>query len=368
MKKISFLITGDELLHGDIQDTNTAFFAKRLQNFGGIFFQHVHSSDNKNEIVQAITYLLTHSDIIITTGGLGPTSDDCTRFAVADALNKELCINSTALTHIEDRLKMFAIKMTEANKQQALFPQDAILLPNENGSAYGCYILHGSKAVFMLPGPPRENQPMFEQYVVPQLKKLSAFQEIYREKWLTLGLIEGEIAPAIDAAINELDVKTGYRWSYPYLEIKIATQSKAAGLAASKIIEKLLEGYIVSKNEQLASAILAIKQQDFSKKVNCFEQENKFELRKLLPDSSSPMVWLVEENLSFPCFYVAYGEQTDTNLPNRLSISCRGYIDNICVLDEKDNIPNRGPEIKIYVKEYVAWKLLQFFEKINSSD
>lgn len=246
MKKISFLVTGSELLHGDIQDTNTPILAKRLQDLGGILFQHIHTSDNKHEMMQAISYLLTHSDIIITTGGLGPTSDDSTRFAIADVLNTPLILNTMALAHVESRLKMRGLQMTEANKQQALFPKEAIVLINENGSACGCYIQHESKSIFMLPGPPHENQPMFENDVVPELKKLNAFQTIYRKKWLTSGLIEGEIATIVDAAMKTLAVETGYRWYRPYLEIKIVTYDEQAWREACDIINIILKEYLVS--------------------------------------------------------------------------------------------------------------------------
>jgi nicotinamide-nucleotide amidase len=246
MKKISFLVTGDELLLGDIQDTNTPILAKRLQDLGGIIFQHIHTSDKKSEMIQAITYLLSHSDIIITTGGLGPTSDDNTRFAIADVLGLTLSLNEASLKHIENRLNILGLHMNEENKQQALFPKEAVIFTNDNGSANGCYISHAGKAIFMLPGPPRENQPMFEEHVLPELKKLHAFQEVYRKKWLTTGLVEGQIAAIVDAAVKTLAVETGYRWCRPHLEIKMMSHNKKTWEDACDIIDPLLEKYLVN--------------------------------------------------------------------------------------------------------------------------
>ena len=359
MKKISLLITGNELLYGDIQDTNMPTLAKRLQDLGAVFFQHMHVSDHQPEIVQALHYLLQHSDVIITTGGLGPTSDDCTRFAIATVLQQDLRPNATALQHIEERLSAFGLPMTAANAQQALFPENAILLANEQGSAYGGYMQDKQKIIVMLPGPPRENQPMFENAVIPRLRDAEVFQKIYRKKWFTLGLVEGQIAPTVDNAVKTLRVETGYRWTYPYLEIKVTGFEEMQAVTAHSTVDTLLKDYTVSTNGQPASLLLAQKNQDFFEKIYCVEQNSAYQLQHALHNVSF-LQWSTEKHSAAPRFQIEYCLHS----PKILQIFCHGFIKNQCVLQENISIAHRGPEVAVHVKEYVAWQLLQFCEKM----
>lgn len=139
-KKISFLATGNEIIQGEIQDTNSNFFAKSISINGGNIYQHIQASDKKNDISFALKYLLTKSDAVIVCGGLGPTSDDRTRFAIAEVINKDLYFNETAWLHIIKRFERFNMPLPDTNRQQALFPVAAKLYPNEFGTAFGCLI------------------------------------------------------------------------------------------------------------------------------------------------------------------------------------------------------------------------------------
>jgi nicotinamide-nucleotide amidase len=257
IKKIALLATGDELVGGDILNTNGQKIAQILKDNGFAIGMHLIVSDDEQELVAAINFLLNSHDIIITTGGLGPTSDDRTRFAYSQALNKPLIFDDASWQHIVDRLQRYNLDVHASNRQQALFPDGAIVVPNDNGTANGCYILtNDKKAIFMLPGPPNECLPMFQQYILPILLQEQHRPQYYHAKWRLFGVAEGEIGAILDALLSPFSVITGYRWDYPYLEFKIRTEDQSIIPEMATLIEKTIKPYLIATPEQTASQIL----------------------------------------------------------------------------------------------------------------
>ena len=243
--RIGLIATGDELIQGDIIDTNGQFIATQLLQLGFVIHRRILVDDNENHISEAIKWQLQDNDIIIISGGLGPTSDDRTRFALARALDCELIFNAGAWQAICQRLYKPHVKIDESNHQQALLPKDAEMLHNPNGSAAGCYLINHNKQIFMLPGPPQECLPMFEKQVIAKIINFSI--PTYRFNWLLLGANEGEVAAKLDAAVKCLDCQTGYRCHYPYLEFKVHANDEQTLQQAKNICEPLVESYLVSK-------------------------------------------------------------------------------------------------------------------------
>ncbi|WP_058485404.1 competence/damage-inducible protein A [Defluviitalea phaphyphila] len=167
------LCVGTELLLGDIVNTNAQYIARRLADIGiEVYYQSV-VGDNERRLHQAFELALKRSDIVITTGGLGPTKDDLTKETAAKIAGKEMVLDQESLKWIESYFKKLGREMTENNKKQAYFPQDAIIFHNDNGTAPGCAIeIDDNKKIILLPGPPREMKPMFENNVIPYLSKL----------------------------------------------------------------------------------------------------------------------------------------------------------------------------------------------------
>ena len=241
---VALIATGDELSNGDILNTNGATIAQQLFTLGISVGEHVIVADDEVAIVKAITYQLQNHMHLIITGGLGPTSDDLTRFALAKYLNVPLIFNDAMWEHICARMRQRGFTIHNNNRQQALFPEDAIILPNENGSAAGCYVQHAQQHIFMLPGPPKECMPMFSDYVLPKLAYLA--QPIFRLKWLLEGVSESEIAAKIEAAIPHLNCQFGYRWNYPQLEFKLSAPDAATLEQAKKEIFPVVEKYLIN--------------------------------------------------------------------------------------------------------------------------
>src|SRR5680860_1508662 len=155
------IFTGDELLRGDIVNTNQAYLGERLLELGVFATHAVSVTDDREAISRAIvSSLLRHPDILILSGGLGPTEDDLTREAVSDALNRPLVLHEELLELIRERFRMLDIHMGESNRKQALIPTGAQAIPIV-GTAPGFWIEDGETLIAALPGVPRELEQMW---------------------------------------------------------------------------------------------------------------------------------------------------------------------------------------------------------------
>ncbi len=166
---------GTELLMGNIVNTNAQYISQRLADLGIDCYLQTTVGDNHDRLVEAVHNALRRADIVILTGGLGPTADDLTKETVADAFNKKLVLDEASLEYIKRRFARMGHIMTPNNVKQAYFPEGCIILPNPNGTAPGCIVESDAKAAILMPGPPKEMEPMFEQSVLPYLEKRSGF-------------------------------------------------------------------------------------------------------------------------------------------------------------------------------------------------
>jgi len=253
---IGFLATGDEIVCGDTLNSNTKEMANALASEGLPLGLHMSCKDSEKEIVTCLEFLKTQHDIIIITGGLGPTSDDLTRFALAEVLNTPLVENAEALAHIKARLKRANLSLNPGHHQQCLFPEIAELLPNPNGSALGCIIQNESHIFVMLPGPPYECLPMFNTNVLHRLSKTEHHQEQLL-KWMLFGVAEGEISWQLEAALKGLNCRTGYRLQMPYIEFKVFCDKSLVDTITDKLMP-IIEPLIISPAHQTASQQLQL--------------------------------------------------------------------------------------------------------------
>lgn len=211
------LAVGTELLMGQIANTNAQYISKRLQDIGVSVFYHSVVGDNPDRLKACLQIALSRSDIVIMTGGLGPTQDDLTKETVTNLIGRKLVLHEPSLQKITDLFKRTGWTMTESNAKQAYFPADSLVLNNDHGTAPGCLIADGGKVLTMLPGPPSEMKPMFDQHVIPYLEAKSEFRivskylnvfgvgESYLEK-LLLDLIDGQTNPTIATYAKEGEV------------------------------------------------------------------------------------------------------------------------------------------------------------------
>ena len=170
--RAEIISVGTELLLGDIVNTNAQFLAQELAALG--FTVHYQSvvGDNPIRLRMLIQDAKDRSDVLIFSGGLGPTEDDLTKETVAEAFGDTLILDPEELHRIEDYFKKRGRPMSDNNRKQAMVPRSGHKLANPNGTAPGAFFRQGNRYAFLLPGPPREMKPMFENEVRPMLEAM----------------------------------------------------------------------------------------------------------------------------------------------------------------------------------------------------
>ena len=203
------LAVGTELLLGGTANTDAQIISRFLAELGITVHHHVVVGDNPERMIAAVEQARSRADILITTGGMGPTYDDITKDIVCRCFGKELVMDEAALETLKARFRAFGREMTPNNLKQAMFPVGSIILPNEKGTAPGCIVEgEGGKACILLPGPPRELFPMFTNSVMPYLEKRAGHKLYTRElrifgkgessvEYELRDLIEGQTNPTI---------------------------------------------------------------------------------------------------------------------------------------------------------------------------
>ncbi len=202
-KRFELLTLGDELLLGLPTNTHLVFLGQQLGRRGVTLQRNVTLTDDADAIVAQFAESWRRADVIITTGGLGPTCDDRTREAIAEVLGQKLVFDETVERAIADRFARFNRKMTPNNLKQAYRPERSEVLPNPNGTAPGLWVEQDGKVLCMLPGPPNELQPMFVDQVLPRLAQRGLVLD--REAYIQLrtigigeSLLETRLQPLFD--------------------------------------------------------------------------------------------------------------------------------------------------------------------------
>ncbi|MBP2640037.1 MAG: Competence-damaged protein [Firmicutes bacterium] len=197
---IELVSTGTELLLGEIINTNAPYLAKRLNELGFNVLLQTTVGDNRDRLAQVLETARSRADIVITTGGLGPTQGDITKEITAEITNRKLLLHKASEEHIRNRFAKMRRTMTSNNLRQAMIPEGALTLPNERGTAPGVVLETASATFINLPGPPHEMQRMFEKSVVPYLQQRFGTQGVITSKILrTYGITES----ALEEEIND---------------------------------------------------------------------------------------------------------------------------------------------------------------------
>lgn len=244
---IALLATGNEVVNGDILNTNAHIIAQSCVDHGLKVGFHLAVSDSQAELEDAFALLMARHGVIICTGGLGPTSDDCTRHALAAVIHRPLVFDTTSWQKIVERFEWMKLPLHESNRQQALFPAGATVIPNPNGTAPGCWVEFQDKLLILLPGPPNECLPLLHQHVLPLLETRLPQDGYKIHKWRLFGVSEGEIAAYLDDALRGLPCSTGYRLDHPYLEFKIRVHQDDWSIVER--VNELVEPYLLSDRQ-----------------------------------------------------------------------------------------------------------------------
>ena len=195
---------GDEILIGQILDSNSKWIAEELNKIGISVYQITSIQDDKQHILKALREAQSNCDIVIVTGGLGPTKDDITKLTLAEYFNDKLILNEEIAEQIKSRFAKINYPFTEVNKNQALMPTKCVPLKNEFGTAPGMWFEESGKVVISLPGVPYEMKGLLQNSVLPKLTKSFHLPFIVHKTILTYGLGESMLAERIEGWENNL--------------------------------------------------------------------------------------------------------------------------------------------------------------------
>jgi len=219
---------GDEILIGQIVDTNSAWLGTQL-NLAGISVKQITSvSDEKAHILEALTLAEKRVDIIIITGGLGPTKDDITKHTLCEYFNSKPVVNKEVLKFVTDLFTSRNRPLLEVNLKQAEVPENCEVLHNALGTAPGMWFTKSNKVFISMPGVPTEMKGVFSDYALPKLQSHFTLPHIYHRTILTEGLGESFLAELIKEWENSLPVK-GIKLAYLPAKGKVRLRLSASG-------------------------------------------------------------------------------------------------------------------------------------------
>lgn len=247
MLTAEIIAIGSELLTSEKSDTNSLWLTAKLNEIGIEVKLKTVVGDDALRLEEAIKDAVKRSDIVITTGGLGPTEDDITRQVSAKAIGRQLVFHEDLVEELRERFRRWGREMPEINKRQAYVIEGADVLPNPNGSAAGMLVEIAAKYLAVLPGPPREMEPMFETYVLPKLKEKAGEIVVRRRVLKVSGMGESAVDEAIAPIYKAFEsVQTSILFNKSEVEVHFAAQAgseieaeKTLEELASKIAEKL---------------------------------------------------------------------------------------------------------------------------------
>lgn len=253
MLSAEIIAIGSELLTPDHTDTNSLWLTERLNSIGIEVKLKTIVGDDDARLEEAIRDALRRSSVIITTGGLGPTEDDITRKVAARALGRRLILDEKVLEELKERFLSFGRAMPQINSRQAMVIDGAEILSNPNGSAPGMYINHEGCQVVLLPGPPREMRPMYENVVHPKFTEkagdLRVARRILRVSGMGESAVDDVIAPVYSQFLNP---QTTILFNRSEVEIHLTAQGKTLRDA-----ELLIDGLAGQIEDKLGHAIFA---------------------------------------------------------------------------------------------------------------
>ena len=275
--KAEILCVGTELLLGDIVNTNAAYIAKELANLGIDVYNQAVVGDNPDRLKESLEQAFQRNDIVVMTGGLGPTYDDLTKETVAQLFGKKMILHQESLERIERFFKYYNRVMTENNRKQAFMPEGATVFPNDNGTAPGLAVEKDGKIAILLPGPPREMIPMFSSSVAPYLQQFSG-STLYSSNIHLFGIGESQV----ETILREMMVSHRNPTIAPYAKegevrlrvtasAKTKEEAKEMVLPVVEQIRDILGKYIYGIDVGNLQTALVQKLTEKKKKVACAE-------------------------------------------------------------------------------------------------
>lgn len=234
---VEIITVGDEILIGQIVDTNSQWIATELNKIGVEVYQITSIQDDRTHILQALSEAEQRADLVLITGGLGPTKDDITKSTLATYFKDTLIYNDTVVQHIKKLFKKYDIPFGRLNEAQGMLPSKATILPNKFGTAPGMWFYENETVFVSLPGVPNEMKGLMKNEVIPKIQKQFRLPFIIHKTIMTYGMGESAIAERIESFENNLPefIKLAYLPNYGKVRLRLS----ARGNDRNKLIDAL---------------------------------------------------------------------------------------------------------------------------------
>lgn len=226
--KAEIITIGDEILIGQITDTNSKWMAERLNEIGIEVHQITSVHDDREHIVQSLREAEKESDLILITGGLGPTKDDITKNTLIQYFEDELVLNQEIVDHIKHIFAKIKYRFTDKDIAQAMLPSKAKILKNFYGTASGMWFEQGGKIIISMPGVPNEMKGLMLDYVIPEVRDRFHLPFIIHRTVLTYGLGESRVAQRLESWEDELPsfIRLAYLPSYGKVRLRLSARGE----------------------------------------------------------------------------------------------------------------------------------------------
>jgi nicotinamide-nucleotide amidase len=261
IRSAEILTIGTEILLGDLVDTNSAYLGGRLAALGVSIYRHTTVGDNAERITAALQEAASRADLVITTGGLGPTSDDLTNQCLGEAAGREMVEYPEARRHVDEMFRRFGREPTPSNYKQALFPEGSKLIPNPVGTAMGAMLELDGALVATFPGVPGEMRTMFEDTLEPLIMERSEGAIVSRTLWFT-GIGESALAEQVQELLDASDPTVAPLAGQGKVRLRITIRANTLEEAeekitpvADEILARLGDYYFGEDDETLESAL-----------------------------------------------------------------------------------------------------------------
>lgn len=260
---VEIITIGDELITGHRVDTNSAFIAQQLTRLGLNIRYKSSVGDSLEAMEEAFRLALKRAQIVITTGGLGPTDDDITKKAIVKVFKRNLIFHEEVLTDIKKRYAARGIEMPAINQNQALLPQGAAIFPNKHGSAVGICMAEEGRVFIALPGVPYEMKQILTDEVIPYVRNLNVGQTLEVVSLRTTGAVESKLAELIAPGLKlEPGVRLAYLPSPSSIELRVLATADSADVAKEKVqgvvkyLETAVGKYIFGRGDDTLEAVV----------------------------------------------------------------------------------------------------------------
>ena len=279
--KATILTIGDEILIGQIVDTNSVSIAKHLNTAGIVVREKISIGDDRTQILDTVSRALRDSEVTVITGGLGPTKDDITKKTLAELFNSDMHYDEAVAAHVERMLTARGIDFNELNRSQALVPDACTVLFNAHGTAPGMWFERDGHVVVSLPGVPYEMEHLMQDEVMPRLKARFSLRQIVHRTMITAGLPESMLAKRIETWENALPpyLKLAYLPNPGAVRLRLSAY-EVEGESVAREIERQFEalrriiphnvlGYETATMQELVHRILTERRQTLATAESC---------------------------------------------------------------------------------------------------